>query len=497
MLRVLAHVCCVSLQLALGAASAQSTVSAANQPQRLAAPQARSAVDALPKPAVVAEVLLAVGAMRREPAGEPLKRGAQVFEGDQIHTQDGAHLHLRFVDGAMVSVRPNSRLQIEQYRWDPQNAGRNQVKFRLDEGVARSITGQAGETSKDRFRLNTPVAAVGVRGTDFVVQTGLNDSAVLVNRGAVVIAPFDTLCRADALGPCASPASRELRAEMGEWMAKVEAGRVQMMSAKEWPAGRRPHPSEPRSLAFEGAGRESNGSAGVDTAQVATPGVLTAGNVSIGLINAWRNDAAAAARDPAGERLAEERAEHIARAYTKVVNPGASLPASVLTWGRWAQTPIANEQNPAPWIERSDYANMLVSDGVNAIFGPAGTRDIVPNNGRFAFVLRDARAALLTDQGPSAGKIQGGSLGIDFAIGRFETVLRGSHQDVDGTIVISGSGPMRNDGLFRALMAQPADPNIVGVVANEGKEAVYVFSKPVLTRSGQSSSFFGLSRWGR
>ncbi|NDE53216.1 MAG: hypothetical protein EB069_01285, partial [Actinobacteria bacterium] len=174
MLRVLAHVCCVSLQLALGAASAQSTVSAANQPQRLAAPQARSAVDALPKPAVVAEVLLAVGAMRREPAGEPLKRGAQVFEGDQIHTQDGAHLHLRFVDGAMVSVRPNSRLQIEQYRWDPQNAGRNQVKFRLDEGVARSITGQAGETSKDRFRLNTPVAAVGVRGTDFVVQTGLN-----------------------------------------------------------------------------------------------------------------------------------------------------------------------------------------------------------------------------------------------------------------------------------------------------------------------------------
>ena len=34
----------------------------------------------------------------------------------------------------------------------------------------RSITGQWGEAARDRFRLNTPIAAIGVRGTDFIVE---------------------------------------------------------------------------------------------------------------------------------------------------------------------------------------------------------------------------------------------------------------------------------------------------------------------------------------
>ncbi len=141
----------------------------------------------------VGEVLFAVGdAQLSGPGGSQgqhasvLQRGKTVAVGDVIETGAGAHVHIRFIDGALVSVRPNSRLSIEQYQFDAEQAQRSQVKFQLLEGTARSITGKAGESARDRFRLNTPVAAVGVRGTDFVATTSPSQTAVVVNTGAVV-----------------------------------------------------------------------------------------------------------------------------------------------------------------------------------------------------------------------------------------------------------------------------------------------------------------------
>lgn len=46
--------------------------------------------------------------------------------------------------------------------WTPE------VRFKLETGVARAISGTAAESAKDRFRLNTPLVAIGVRGTDLL-----------------------------------------------------------------------------------------------------------------------------------------------------------------------------------------------------------------------------------------------------------------------------------------------------------------------------------------
>lgn len=100
---------------------------------------------------------------------KPVERGPLVRVGDAIQTQIGGHVHLRFVDGGRVSVRPSSRLQIENYAHSEQQPQLSAIKFRLDEGVVRSITGSWGE-ARERFRLNTPLAAIGVKGTDFIVR---------------------------------------------------------------------------------------------------------------------------------------------------------------------------------------------------------------------------------------------------------------------------------------------------------------------------------------
>ena len=165
---------------------------------------------ALALAAAVGEVTFAAGDARIEGVSAKLARGAQVEVGQTIVTGAGGHVHVRFVDDAFVAVRPNSQLSVDDYAWDPDHAAANRVKFTLRSGTGRLITGKAGQANKQGFRLNTPMAAIGVRGTDFVVRASADTTRVSVQQGAVVMAPYGSGCSADALGACGGTLARQL-----------------------------------------------------------------------------------------------------------------------------------------------------------------------------------------------------------------------------------------------------------------------------------------------
>jgi hypothetical protein len=189
----------------------------------------------------VGDVTLVIGSVQVQRGDQqlPLSRGSSLMVGDSIQTQANGHVHLRFVDGALVSVRPASSLKVVEYRFDRANPSASVVRFQLDQGVVRAISGQAAEAAKDKFRLNTPLAAIGVKGTDFVVEAGKGHVNAIVNQGAIVLAPIDGQCRVDGLGPCSSLAARELSAALrgmaltysaraqGQTLAGVIAGAVE------------------------------------------------------------------------------------------------------------------------------------------------------------------------------------------------------------------------------------------------------------------------------
>jgi hypothetical protein len=130
-----------------------------------------------------------------------LQAGDAVRVGDRLYTEAGGHVHVRFVDDALVSVRPSSTLDIVRYDYDAKNPSDSAVKFELSEGVARAISGEAAKSARQRFRLNTPIAAIGVRGTDFVVSADALSTRALVNEGSIVVAPFSSECSVEAWGP--------------------------------------------------------------------------------------------------------------------------------------------------------------------------------------------------------------------------------------------------------------------------------------------------------
>ncbi|NDH54506.1 MAG: hypothetical protein EBY24_21610, partial [Betaproteobacteria bacterium] len=179
---------------------------------------------AAPAPDIVAEATMVIGVARllsADGASQAVDRGTAVRVGDRIETGAGGHVHLRFVDGARLSVRPLSRLQIENYSRSDEQSALTAIKFRLDEGVVRSITGAWGEAARDRFRLNTPVAAIGVKGTDFVVKSDANNTLASVYTGAIMLTPLSPACSA-SLGPCLNGSERLLSEDMKGQMLSLD-----------------------------------------------------------------------------------------------------------------------------------------------------------------------------------------------------------------------------------------------------------------------------------
>jgi len=97
----------------------------------------------------------------------PGTAGAEINEGDTVKTGDNAWALLTMTDGASFTLRPNSQLRFQAYRYDPDgNASDNSSTVALLKGALRSITGYIGRTNRAGYKIETPTAVIGIRGTD-------------------------------------------------------------------------------------------------------------------------------------------------------------------------------------------------------------------------------------------------------------------------------------------------------------------------------------------
>lgn len=112
-----------------------------------------------------------------------LAKGDPVFAGELINTGTNSFLNLKFRDGGLVTLRPNSRFEISEYRYDgdapaaaeaaaptgatPQT-GSGRAFFRLLKGGFRAVTGLIGKSDRNDYAAVTPVATIGIRGTDYL-----------------------------------------------------------------------------------------------------------------------------------------------------------------------------------------------------------------------------------------------------------------------------------------------------------------------------------------
>ena len=111
---------------------------------------------------------------------QPVAKGMEIKQGDTIQTMDSGRAQLRFSDGGYISLQPNTQFRVDEFNYQGKTDGNEKGFFSLLKGGLRAITGAVGHTNKENYRVNTPVATIGIRGTEFLAQY---DGKLLVKVG--------------------------------------------------------------------------------------------------------------------------------------------------------------------------------------------------------------------------------------------------------------------------------------------------------------------------
>ena len=109
----------------------------------------------------------------------PLTRGAELDSGDTVRTGSEGRAQIRFTDGSYVSLQPNTDFAISEYEYKGKPDGSERSFYGLVRGAMRTVTGAIGRVNRNAYRITTPTATVGIRGTGGVIQV-LNDGSTLV-----------------------------------------------------------------------------------------------------------------------------------------------------------------------------------------------------------------------------------------------------------------------------------------------------------------------------
>lgn len=104
-----------------------------------------------------------------------LTRGSMIYEKDKITTDAAGSGQLSFTDNSMVTLNPDSIFIIEEYYFNqekPQQGG--QSIMNLVKGGLRAVTGFVAKSAPANYQMKTPVATIGVRGTDYQASCPTN-----------------------------------------------------------------------------------------------------------------------------------------------------------------------------------------------------------------------------------------------------------------------------------------------------------------------------------
>lgn len=128
----------------------------------------------------IARVIAAVGAVvARQADGteRPLARESAIREGDTLVTAKDARAQIRFSDGSLVFLRPETEFRVDEYRFQGQADGSERASYSLLKGGLRTITGAIGKQKQENYKVNTPVSTIGIRGTHYGLRVCAGDCA--------------------------------------------------------------------------------------------------------------------------------------------------------------------------------------------------------------------------------------------------------------------------------------------------------------------------------
>jgi hypothetical protein len=411
---------------------------------------------------------------RADLGGQPAKLDAVISEGQEMSTGADGYIYVKTLDDGFLILRPNSRVRVSDYKFDPARPSATKVKLELLNGVARAISGSGVKQARQNFRFNTPVAAIGVRGTDFIVYTDQQTSRVSVVSGGVVMSPFSGGCTADGVGPCEGQASRELFAGQAGMLLQVQRGQTTPQLLNN-PALSPDQSEKPR--ADEPVGK------------VAVSGSIQGTQVNL---------------DPQKSALSLDAVHPLTDNGTPVTptdqNPPVLPPvvappvtqvmpkAQEVFWGRW--TTVAGAA-VMPDSIKNNATDAPAFVGNYAVARLKGAQLVMPTEGTVAFALAGGEAYVQKSGGADAlATVESGRLAINFVDRSFTTGLVVASDSAKYNV--NGAGVVDMHGQLSNIISSPT--TIRGFLSGANvEEAAYVFKNA----SYPSTTITGATSWKR
>ncbi len=122
----------------------------------------------------------------------PLKAGSRVHRNELVRTGPNAQVELSLDDNTKLALGPDAELRLDEFVV-AQGDGARSIAVRLLKGTLRFLTGRH---SSESYRIETPAATIGVRGTIFDVYVAPDgDTFVLLYQGKVEVCSSTRSCQ--------------------------------------------------------------------------------------------------------------------------------------------------------------------------------------------------------------------------------------------------------------------------------------------------------------
>lgn len=121
-----------------------------------------------------------------------LQKGFRVHRNELLHTGSQAQAELQLDDNTKLALGSDAELRLDEFVIAPE-AGTKSVALKLLKGTFRFIT---GNNASETYKLETPTASIGVRGTVFDIYiSAVGETFVLLHQGEVELCSRVNNCR--------------------------------------------------------------------------------------------------------------------------------------------------------------------------------------------------------------------------------------------------------------------------------------------------------------
>jgi hypothetical protein len=103
------------------------------------------------------------------PKGYPAKKGTHLYKSDTLFCLNNSRVSFEFNDGSILSLGSNTQMVITESIFNASKR-RRALFLRMKTGKARFGVPKLSNYNQSDFKVRTPTAIVGVRGSDFIIR---------------------------------------------------------------------------------------------------------------------------------------------------------------------------------------------------------------------------------------------------------------------------------------------------------------------------------------